>query len=318
MTEVLDEYFYSLCAIVTVVMQLSFFAVAYTCKFDLVTDFAGSINFVVLAVMSLCLGDNYGYRQIALTALLCVSRFWLAGFLLMRVCRRKKDARFDEVRDSFIKFFCFWVFQMFWAFLVSLPVIYVNSRSKSNDVGLEAFDVAGWTFFTAGLFIQIVADVQKFKFRSDPTNRGMFCTVGLWGYSRHPNYFGEILMWWGAFFCAVPLFHYANVGEVVAGWVTIFSPLFTMLILLFGTGLPTAEGLNLERYYRNGHGNEWEIYANKTAPLVLMPTCLYQSIPDYVKSVICCEFRFLQYSKNVDTASGFDDVECQVEYVQAP
>ena len=125
--EVLDPYYFGLCALVTVGMQLSFFAVANGCKFDLVTDFAGSTNFVLLAVLTLCLQGGYGVRAVIVTALLCVSRLYLAFFLLLRVCKRKKDARFDEVRGNCLAFFGFWVYQMFWVFLCSLPVIYVNA-----------------------------------------------------------------------------------------------------------------------------------------------------------------------------------------------
>lgn len=296
-TDVLDGYYYGLSGIVTVLMQLSFFAIAYGCKFDLVTDFAGSTNFIILAVMSLLLGGNYGYRQIALTALLCFSRCWLAGFLLVRVCNRKKDARFDEVRGDFFKFLIFWIFQMVWAFTVSLPVVYVNSRNGSMDDKLEVADVIGWVLFVGAIGVQVTADVQKYQFRADPKNKGMFCSVGLWRWSRHPNYYGEIVMWWGAFIAAIPLIRQAHGSAAAAGWASILSPLFTMLILLFGTGLPTAEGTNLDRYYRNGHGKEWEAYADKTAPLVLMPNCLYHALPWFFKSAFCCEFDFLRYRK---------------------
>ena len=101
---VLDQYYYSLSALITVGFQLACFAIAATCKFDLITDFAGSMNFVLLSVLTLVLGNNYGSRGIAILVLVLITRLYLAFFLLFRVCTRKKDARFDEVRDNCLKF----------------------------------------------------------------------------------------------------------------------------------------------------------------------------------------------------------------------
>ena len=77
--------------------------------------------------------------------------------------------------------------------------------------------------------------------------QGKFCDVGFWKYSRHPNYAGEIFMWWGIWISALPVIMVKNSAN---GWGTIASPLFTMILLLFGSGMPTAEGSALSRYYR--------------------------------------------------------------------
>merc|ERR1719261_305164 len=124
-----DTYNYGLCALFTVVMQLTFFCVAYGCKFDLVTDFAGSTNFIALAWMTLSLAGTFNTRQVVLTSLLTLTRTELALFLLYRVVKREKDGRFDETRENFWKFLGFWIFQMVWAFVVTLPVIFVNGET---------------------------------------------------------------------------------------------------------------------------------------------------------------------------------------------
>ena len=102
---ILDQYYYSLSALITVGFQLACFLIAATFKFDLITDFAGSMNFVLLSVLTLVLGNNFGSRGIAILVLVLITRLYLAFFLLFRVCTRKKDARFDEVRDNCLKFF---------------------------------------------------------------------------------------------------------------------------------------------------------------------------------------------------------------------
>ncbi len=294
-----DPYNYGLCALVTVGMQLAFFAVAYGCKFDLVTDFAGSTNFVLLALLTLGLAGDYGARAVAITVLLVVSRLYLAFFLLFRVCTRKKDARFDEVRDNFFIFLGFWVFQMFWAFVCTMPVIYINMRGAAADTALGALDYLGWVVFAIGILLQIVADVQKFFFRRNPDNKGKFCNVGLWQWSRHPNYFGEMLVWIGAFVAVIPCLPAADTataGELAAGILTALSPIFTIVLLVFGSGMPTAEGANLGRYYKAGRGDEWEAYAARTSPVILLPNCLYAALPGALKAACCCELPFLKYA----------------------
>lgn len=195
---------------------------------------------------------------------------------------------------------------MFWVFLCSMPVVYVNAlEDQLKRAGtlppLGGWDYIGWVLFAGGTIIQIVADVQKYRFRGDPANRGMFCQVGLWNYSRHPNYYGEMLIWSGAFLCAVPIFTAVNLsgGAVAAGASTVLSPLFTIWVLTRFSGLPTCEGKNLSRYFKNGNGNAWENYAKRTAPIILQPQWLYAALPLCVKRAFCCEWASLAYKKEL-------------------
>ena len=300
-TVILDQYYYAISVLLTIVLQLICWAIAATCKFDLITDFAGSMNFVLLSVLTLILGSNYGTRGIAITVLVLVTRLYLALFLLFRVCTRKKDARFDKVRDNCLKFLVFWVFQMFWVFLCMMPVIYLNSRGELGEllnlVPIGGWDYVGWITFAVGIIIQALADYQKYQFRKNPAHKGLFCADGVWHWSRHPNYFGEILIWWGAFLCVIPVipFEKGEPSDIVAGIVTILSPLFTMFILIGGSGIPQAEGKNLKRYYDADRGNEWEEYASQTAPIVLFPNFMYRALPPFIKRICCCELSSYKY-----------------------
>jgi steroid 5-alpha reductase family enzyme len=220
-------------------------------------------------------------------------------------------ARFDEVRGNCLAFFGFWVYQMFWVFLCSMPVIYVNAMEgqlgRANmSPPLGVWDYLGWALFACGTLMQIVADVQKYKFRSNPENRGMFCQVGLWNWSRHPNYYGEMLIWIGAFLCVAPFFAVPNLSgaAVAAGATTILSPLFTIFVLTRLSGLPTCEGKYLSRYFKNGNGDAWEDYARRTAPIILQPQCLYYALPVCVKRAFCCEWASLAYKKELQPLGG--------------
>eukprot|EP00040_Diaphanoeca_grandis_P041631 m.263196 g.263196 ORF g.263196 m.263196 type:complete len:317 (+) comp49280_c0_seq1:173-1123(+) len=276
----------------TTVLQLSCFFIAYSCKFDLITDFAGSTNFVILAIISLCVSGNYHPRQIILTSMLCVSRMELALFLFYRVIKRKGDARFDERREKFLVFLGFWIFQIFWVFLCTMPVFWVNTVKQNPDI--QWMDVLGWIMWTFGFLIQVVSDFQKFAFRADSANKLKICDRGLWKYSRHPNYYGEMLIWWGMFVSTISV--WVLPGQH-SGFASILSPIFTMTILLFLSGIPEAEGSKLKRYYTSGDEvkEAYETYRNQTAPIILFPNSLYTLLPSWVQWCCCCEFEMYKY-----------------------
>lgn len=295
MTEVFpdDEHYLGLALVVTCVIQLSCFAVAFKCKFDLITDFAGSTNFVVLGIASLLLGGEYHVRQVVLTSMLAVSRIELALFLLYRVCTRKSDARFDETREDFWKFLFFWVFQIVWVYLVSMPVFWVNSV-VDVDPEIQALDYLGWAMWGFGFVAQTVGDLQKLWFRQNSENKLKVCDKGVWALSRHPNYYGEILMWLGIFVSTTPVWATNGNGD---GFASVVSPLFTILILLFLSGMPTAEGKALKRYYESGDAvkAEYVAYREKTAPIIMFPPSLYKVLPGCVKQWFCCEWSQYEY-----------------------
>ena len=121
----------------------------------------------------------------------------LSGFLLFRIIKTGKDDRFDDKRDKFFPFLGFWVFQMIWVWTVSLPVTVLNSPNVTKfpqphfNTGR---DIAGIILFAIGFILESVSDIQKYRFRSNPDNKGKVCDVGFFVWTRHPNYFGEILM----------------------------------------------------------------------------------------------------------------------------
>merc|ERR1712166_375949 len=155
-----------------------------------------------------------------------------------------------------------------------------------------------WTF---GFGIQVISDFQKFAFRNNPDNKMKVCDRGLWKYSRHPNYYGEMLIWWGIFVSTIPLW---ILDDEHSGFATILSPIFTMTILLFLSGIPEAEGSNLKRYYTNGEDvkNEYEGYRNQTAPVILFPNFLYKVLPQWIQCCCCCEYQRYKYQSSGETA----------------
>ena len=132
---------------------------------------------------------------VALLMILWATR--LAGFLLFRILKTGKDTRFDGRREKFFPFLGFWLFQILWVWTVSLPVTVLNSPNvqqyPQHPFGTGR-DIAGIILYAIGLVVESLTDIQKYLFRSRRSDRSAFCDSGLCAVSRHPNYFGEILI----------------------------------------------------------------------------------------------------------------------------
>ncbi|OAE23587.1 hypothetical protein AXG93_4316s1180 [Marchantia polymorpha subsp. ruderalis] len=151
-----DAVFLTITACVTVLYQFLFFVVAAGFKFDKVTDFAGTTNFVVLAILTFVLRGAYYFRQVVLTTFVLVWGLRLGLFLLLRILNWGEDKRFDDKRNNLCKFALFWVFQAIWVWTVSLPVTIVNSSGRNP--GIQAQDIVGWVMFAVGVIVEAVAD----------------------------------------------------------------------------------------------------------------------------------------------------------------
>ncbi|KAL6494348.1 hypothetical protein OROGR_031148 [Orobanche gracilis] len=285
MGRVTDSHFLALTAVVTVAYQFLFFLITALLKFDKVTGFAGSTNFVILAVLTLFVKGSWHFRQVVLSVLVIIWGLRLGLFLLMRIMRWGEDHRLDDMRNNLGKLAIFWIFQAVWVWTVSLPVTVVNASDR--DPSVRAADIIGLIMWTLGIFVEATADQQKFRFKISPENRGKWCNVGLWKYSRHPNYFGEIFLWWGIFVAATPVLE--NVE-----WLVIFGPIFLTLLLLFLSGIPLLEESADKKY---GNVPAYRHYKRTTSPLVLLPPALYGNLPAWFKSAFLFEFPL--YSRSL-------------------
>ena len=232
-------------------MQMSFFAIAYTLQIDKVTDFAGTSNFLILAIFTLWLGEDFSFPKIIGSLMIILWSVRLGFYLSYRIVAWGEDHRFDDIRSKFWSFFGFWVLQILWVFLTSLPVIYFNSLNTKID--LDSIAYLGIGIFTIGFVIESWADYTKFNHK---LHGEKWCDTGLWKYSRHPNYFGNIMLWFGIF-----IFCY-NYGSPL--W-TIIGPLWTTFLLLFVSGLPFLEKSADKKY---GDNSEYLKYKAKTSILV--------------------------------------------------
>jgi len=183
----------------------------------------------------------------------------LATFLFMRISRDGKDSRFDNIKNRPLRFFMAWTIQGLWVLLTAAAALAVITGGVREPLG--AIGVAGIALWLTGVLIEIVADRQKSQFKDNKDNAGKFISVGLWAWSRHPNYFGEIVLWTGMAILALP---------VLQGWqyVTLISPVFVIFLLTRVSGIPLLEEKADQRW---GGQDDYETYKQKTPVLILRP-----------------------------------------------
>lgn len=285
MVFVLDSRLLAVTALVTLGYQFAFGTVAYIFKFDKVTDFAGGTNFFVLAVLTFVLGTAGGgngpyARQVVLTVLVCLWSLRLGLFLLYRILQWGEDQRFDDKRDKLARVLIFWSLQALWVWTVSLPLTILNASRVNKPLG--ALDYVGWVLFVCGLLLETAADFQKLAFKNNlpEDGKGRWTDVGVWKWTRHPNYFGEMLLWTAALISACRVFEGAD-------WIAVLSPIFIILLLLFVSGIPMLEERADKKHAKK---EEYRTYKKRTSVLFPIPNALYAPLPDAVKRTILLDF----------------------------
>lgn len=239
-------------------IQFIFFSIAFLYRTDKVTDLSYGLTFIILAIIFLIM-SSFGINQIILTLLILFWGLRISGYLFRRILKTGKDSRFDKIRHDFLKFGGFWLFQAFAVWIIMLPALIVlNSKQQTN---FNIFSLLGIGIWLLGFIIESFADQQKYNFKSKSDNKDKWIDKGLWKFSRHPNYFGEILCWVGIFIFSIP--YLSNLY-----WFSIISPLFIAFILIFVSGIPPLEKRYDEKYKDN---KSYKEYKRKTSLLVPLP-----------------------------------------------
>jgi len=242
-------------------IQWGAWAVAAALKTEKFYDLTGSLTYILLAGNAFKELQSPNTRQKVNTGMVMVWAARLGTFLFSRVLKDGKDSRFDVVKHRPGVFWIYWTIQGVWVFSTLLPTLIVNSKDSKKDDTVDSVttqDRFGWAMWVTGFLIESIADYQKSQFKSDPMNNGKFINSGLWSISRHPNYFGEILMWSGI---------YLSSTSVLKGWehVSIISPLLLTYLLTRVSGIPLLERAGLKRW---GDDPEYQEYIKNTAKLV--------------------------------------------------
>ena len=232
------------------------FIPAYLGQTEKFFDLTGSITYISVTVIAVLLSPAVDGRSILLLALVVIWAGRLGTFLFRRIHKAGKDARFDQIKPSFIRFLNTWTLQALWVTLTlaaALAAITTTTRKP-----LSWFALIGFLVWLSGFVIEVVADAQKSRFRANPANKGQFIQTGLWARSRHPNYFGEIVLWIGMAIIALPTLQGWQ-------WVTMISPVFVTLLLTRISGVPILEKRADQKW---GGQEEYEAYKARTPVLI--------------------------------------------------
>jgi len=219
-------------------------------------DLMGGVSFITVTVLAVALTPSRDGRSWLLLVMVGIWALRLSSFLYRRIHATGEDRRFREIKVSFPRFLLTWTLQGAWvSFSLAAAMAAI---SNENRIPLGLFAVIGFLVWAFGFGFETIADSQKSKFNADPVNRGTFIRTGLWAVSRHPNYFGEIVLWIGVAIVALP---------VLQGWqwVTLISPVFITLLLTRVSGVPMLETRADEKW---GGQPDYEAYKASTPVLV--------------------------------------------------
>ena len=216
-----------------------------------IVDVAWGLGFVGVALLTFFLNEGWIIRHLIVSCLVFIWGVRLAIHIGIRKRGKGEDFRYAKWRQDWGRWFVlrsyFQIFMLqgIFLFVIALPIVLINLSQTEN---LTAFDFLGFGVWCIGFFFEAVGDYQLRQFKKRPENKGKIITTGLWKYTRHPNYFGEVVLWWGIFLLAL---------SIENGWIAVLSPLLISFLLLRVSGVTM-----LEKKYA---GNlDFEAYAKRT------------------------------------------------------
>ena len=223
--------------------------------FDL-TGMIATLLIVVTAMIALFTSE----QQVSIMSLIVAVfvSMWtlrLGTFLYIRIVKSGEDKRFREIKNSYPKFLMTWTLSALWVFLTTINAITLVVANPVKPLGL--FFIIGASLWIFGFAFEAISDRQKKNFSSLPANKDQFISTGLWSISRHPNYFGEVVLWLGIAIISLP---------ILSGWqfLTLISPVFVYLLITKISGLPFLEEKADKKW---GADSEYLKYKN-TTPLL--------------------------------------------------
>ena len=231
------------------------FVIALIKKDNSVVDIAWGLGFIMVAILTFFLQKGFFFRQVLVVVLVMIWGIRLATHIAVRNRGRGEDFRYAQWRRDWGKwflprsFFQIFMLQGLLLLIIAYPIILINHSSETR---ISLSDIVGIILWLVGFFFEATGDYQLFKFKQIKENRGKIMTQGVWQYTRHPNYFGETMIWWGTFCIAL---------SVQNGWTAIISPLLITFLLLRVSGVVMLE----KKYAKN---KEFEEYARRTSAFI--------------------------------------------------
>lgn len=248
---------FGIAALLLLVYMTSWFAISRAANRNDIADTAWGLGFILLSWFALLNQNFVSGRMLIITTLVTLWGIRLSGHILMRNKGKKEDFRYKQWRDEWGDIFILRSFgqvfflQGLFLYIIILPALYVSAYDTGNIGWIEYIGILIWT---TGFFFEAVGDWQISQFIKTK-KKGEIMTTGLWKYTRHPNYFGEVTMWWGIFIISL---------SSPQGYITIVSPLLITFLILKVSGIPM-----LEKKYAGD--KKFEAYKKKTSAFFPLP-----------------------------------------------
>ncbi len=235
------------------------FIPAYVFQTEKFYDLTGSLTYLSVIWYSLVFSSNQftnlNGANIVIVLLISLWAIRLGSFLFMRIHHDGEDKRFRSIKPSASQFFMTWTLQGLWVSLCSMCAL--TAISSTTGVVMNAFFYIGLALFILGFVVEVIADKQKSAFRANKENKDKFITSGLWSKSRHPNYFGEIVLWAG-----IAVMSFSSLQGLQ--YLTLISPIFTYLLLVYVSGVRMLEARGDMKW---GDNPDYQDYKKKTPTL---------------------------------------------------
>ena len=248
---------FAICASISYVLHWIIFIPSFIYQTEHYFDLTGSISYLTGVGVAFYLNPSVDPRDLIIGAMIVIWAVRLGTFLFMRVKQDGKDGRFTVMKTQFHWFLMTWTIGGLWVFLTMAAGLAAITSNVTAPIGIMTYiGIALWIF---GFSIEVIADKQKRIFKKQPNKEKEFITSGLWAWSRHPNYFGEITLWFGLTLIALP---------VLSGWqlVTLISPIFVYILLTRISGVTMLEARGMKKW---GDDPEYLNYIKDTPKLML-------------------------------------------------
>ena len=231
------------------------FIPAYIYQTEKFFDLTGSITYLTTVLAALYITHSGKISDYVIVSCVVIWAIRLGSFLFMRIHKAGEDRRFREIKTNFTRFFMTWTLQGMWVSMCLLCVL--TALSSYSGIIMNNVFYIGLLIFVIGFIIEVIADHQKTVFRKDINNKDKFISTGLWSYSRHPNYFGEILLWFG-----VAIMSFSSLQDLQ--YLTLISPIFVYVLLVYISGIRILENQGDKKW---GHLDSYKEYLKNTPRL---------------------------------------------------
>ena len=220
------------------IQWISFFP-AYIFQTEKFYDLTGSITYLSIVLSTVYITGSQNIADFIIVGCVAIWAIRLGSFLFLRIHKAGEDRRFRLIKPNFTRFLMTWTLQGMWVSMCLLCVL--TALSSYNGIILNNIFFVGLFIFILGFSIEVIADHQKTIFRKDEKNKDKFISTGLWAYSRHPNYFGEIMLWFG-----ISVMSFSSLSGLQ--YLTLISPIFVYILLVYISGVRILEEQGLKKW----------------------------------------------------------------------